>query len=104
MKSYGRAPTFLLATGYEQVRSIAAHLAGADATAQNLNLSETGVCSGVSAPEPGEAPSCGVPDSNEAQDPSAESESCSTPSPEPVGAGAGGRIGASTGVLHGRSG
>jgi len=104
MKSYGRAPTFLLATGYEQVRSIAAHLAGADATAQNLNLPETGVCSGVSAPEPGEAPSCGVPDSNEAQDPSAESESCSTPSPEPVGAGAGGRIGASTGVLHGRSG
>src|SRR3546814_4867463 len=28
MKSYGRAPTFLLATGYEQVRSIAAWLAG----------------------------------------------------------------------------
>ena len=28
MKSYGRAPTFLLATGYEQVRSIAAALAG----------------------------------------------------------------------------
>jgi thioredoxin reductase len=28
MKSYGRAPTFLLATGYEQVRSIAAAIAG----------------------------------------------------------------------------
>ena len=28
MKSYGRAPTFLMATGYEQVRSIAAALAG----------------------------------------------------------------------------
>ena len=28
IKSYGRAPTFLMATGYEQVRSIAAHLAG----------------------------------------------------------------------------
>jgi len=28
MKSYGRAPTFLLATGHEQVRSITAHLAG----------------------------------------------------------------------------
>lgn len=27
MKSYGRAPTFLLATGYEQVRSVAAALA-----------------------------------------------------------------------------
>ena len=28
MKSYGRAPTFLMITGYEQVRSIAADLAG----------------------------------------------------------------------------
>ena len=33
MKSYGRAPTFLLATGYEQVRSIAAALAGDTAAA-----------------------------------------------------------------------
>jgi hypothetical protein len=34
MKSYGRAPTFLLATGYQQVRSVVATLAGdqADAT------------------------------------------------------------------------
>jgi hypothetical protein len=47
IKSYGRAPTFLMATGYEQVRSIAAHLAG-DETAANdvrLVLPETGVCS-----------------------------------------------------------
>jgi len=28
MKSYGRAPTFLLATGYQQVRSVVAALAG----------------------------------------------------------------------------
>jgi hypothetical protein len=28
MKSYGRAPTFLLATGYEQIRSVTAALAG----------------------------------------------------------------------------
>ena len=28
IKSYGRAPTFLMATGYEQVRSVAAYLAG----------------------------------------------------------------------------
>ena len=28
MKSYGRAPTFLMMTGYEQVRSIAAEIAG----------------------------------------------------------------------------
>jgi thioredoxin reductase len=47
MKSYGRAPTFLLATGYEQVRSIAAMLAGDVAAAERveLELPETGVCS-----------------------------------------------------------
>ncbi|WP_277207326.1 FAD-dependent oxidoreductase [Isoptericola croceus] len=47
MKSYGRAPTFLLATGYEQVRSVAAALAGdrAAADAVELELPETGVCS-----------------------------------------------------------
>jgi thioredoxin reductase len=33
MKSYGRAPTFLLATGYEQVRSVVAALAGDQAGA-----------------------------------------------------------------------
>jgi thioredoxin reductase len=47
MKSYGRAPTFLLATGYEQVRSIADELAGNPAAARlvQLVLPETGVCS-----------------------------------------------------------
>jgi len=47
MKSYGRAPTFLLATGYEQVRSITAHLAGDEvaATRVELTLPATGVCS-----------------------------------------------------------
>jgi hypothetical protein len=47
MKAYGRAPTFLLAIGYEQVRSIAAHLAGDIAAARcvELVLPETGVCS-----------------------------------------------------------
>lgn len=47
MKSYGRAPTFLMATGYEQVRSIVAYLTGDLAAAKNveLNLPETGVCS-----------------------------------------------------------
>lgn len=47
MKSYGRAPTFLLATGYEQVRSITAWLAGdmAAATKVELVLPATGVCS-----------------------------------------------------------
>jgi hypothetical protein len=47
MKSYGRAPTFLLATGYEQVRSVTAWLAGdtASAASVELVLPATGVCS-----------------------------------------------------------
>ena len=46
-KSYGRAPTFLMATDYEQVRSIVAALAGDMEAARNveLDLPETGVCS-----------------------------------------------------------
>ncbi|MET1018780.1 MAG: flavoprotein, partial [Microterricola sp.] len=46
MKSYGRAPTFLLATGYEQVRSVVASLAGDHESARlvQLVLPETGVC------------------------------------------------------------
>jgi thioredoxin reductase len=48
-KSYGRAPTFLAMTGYEQVRSIAAALAGdTEAAARvELTLPETGVCGGA---------------------------------------------------------
>lgn len=47
MKSYGRAPTFLLLTGYEQIRSIADELAGNHSAARliELVLPETGVCS-----------------------------------------------------------
>ncbi|TFV98213.1 FAD-dependent oxidoreductase [Leifsonia flava] len=47
MKSYGRAPTFLLATGHEQVRSIVAWLDGdlAEASRVHLQLPATGVCS-----------------------------------------------------------
>ena len=47
IKSYGRAPTSLMTTGYEQVRSIVAALAGdmAAADAVQLALPETGVCS-----------------------------------------------------------
>src|SRR5207253_8801113 len=47
MKSYGRAPTFLLRTGYEQVRSIVAALAGDLEAARDVRLvlPETGVCS-----------------------------------------------------------
>jgi hypothetical protein len=43
MKAYGRAPTFLLATGHEQARSVAAYLAGDIEAARrvDLNLPET---------------------------------------------------------------
>lgn len=46
-KSYGRAPTFLLATGYEQARSVVAAVAGDWEAAREvqLDLPETGVCS-----------------------------------------------------------
>src|SRR5690606_15971771 len=57
MKSYGRAPTFLLLTGYEQVRSVAAFLTGDLEAARKveLDLPETGVCS---ATLPGSDVSC----------------------------------------------
>ncbi len=60
MKSYGRAPTFLLRTGYEQVRSVVAALAGDWESARNVELvlPETGVCTVTRSPdEP--AASCG---------------------------------------------
>jgi hypothetical protein len=46
-KSYGRAPNFLLATGYEQARSVVAAIAGDLAAADDVQLvlPETGVCS-----------------------------------------------------------
>lgn len=61
IKSYGRAPTFLMLTGYEQVRSVVAAIAGdlAAADAVKLVLPETGVCSaGAAASGKGAASSC----------------------------------------------
>jgi thioredoxin reductase len=82
MKSYGRAPTFLMVTGYEQVRSIAAALAGDRAAADNveLHLPETGVCStdlGGSCDTP-------APATQEAE------QSCCAPSPQNLSAPASG--------------
>jgi thioredoxin reductase len=73
MKSYGRAPTFLMLTGYEQVRSIVAEIAGDhDAAAKvELVLPETGVCSG---PAP-------APASSDAE---AAAGCCGGPPPEPA--------------------
>lgn len=98
IKSYGRAPTFLMATGYEQVRSIAAHLAGDNAAADEVRLvlPETGVCSSDYTASPkAEAGCCGGPvkanaDACCAEDESAKakgSSGCgcgSTPKQEPA--------------------
>lgn len=73
VKSYGRAPTFLLLTGYEQARSVAAALAGDLDAADRLQLvlPETGICSTDSAvdaagccggPAPAESKACCVTD------------------------------------------
>ena len=75
MKSYGRAPTFLLMTGYEQVRSVAAALAGDWEAARRVELvlPETGVCNTQFAEEESPAASCGT--------------GCGTEMVEPVAAG-----------------
>ncbi|GAB2975749.1 NAD(P)-binding domain-containing protein [Saccharothrix stipae] len=62
MKSYGRAPTFLAMTGYEQARSVVAEIAGDHEAAAGveLTLPATGVCggSGVFDVEPAAAGGC----------------------------------------------
>jgi hypothetical protein len=95
MKSYGRAPTFLLATGYEQVRSVAAALAGDQAAADtvHLELPETGVCSSDG------GTSCDVPASTASTaEVTAPADSGCCSAPEPV------LVGFPTGLAHGRSG
>jgi thioredoxin reductase len=65
MKSYGRAPTFLMLTGYEQVRSIACALVGDTYGAEHVDLvlPQTGVCSGGSDCCDDAATDCGSPTS-----------------------------------------
>ncbi len=62
-KSYGRAPTFLMATGFEQVRSIAAELAGDLVAAREVHLvlPQTGVCSTSSVLGESFGGCCGAP-------------------------------------------
>ncbi|RAO37453.1 hypothetical protein PSN13_01435 [Micromonospora saelicesensis] len=82
MKSYGRAPTFLMATGYEQVRSVVAALAGDWTAARDvqLDLPETGVC-------------------NSNPDESANADSCCGPAPAAQASGRGLATGISGGLL-----
>lgn len=64
VKSYGRAPTFLMATGFEQARSVVAALDDDLAVADRveLQLPETGVCSVTPATQaPVQAGCCGGP-------------------------------------------
>ncbi|MEU2182683.1 FAD-dependent oxidoreductase [Streptomyces thermolilacinus] len=83
MKSYGRAPTFLAMTGYEQVRSIAAAIAGdlESADRVELTLPETGVCGGA-----------GLFDAPDAQE--ADGDGCCAPTPRLVRLGAPATVGA----------
>jgi len=74
MKSYGRAPSFLAMTGFEQVRSVVAALDGDLQAADRVDLvlPETGVCNGAGAFDaPGELASpggcCGAPAASEPQ-------------------------------------
>ena len=83
-KSYGRAPNFLMATGYEQVRSVVAALAG-DMTAADdvqLDLPETGVCNTRLAYEDTAAQPAG----SCCNVPAATAASCCVPAPSPTGA------------------
>ena len=61
VKSYGRAPTFLMATGFEQARSVVAAIAGDIEAADRveLQLPETGVCSVSASPASIETPASG---------------------------------------------
>ena len=60
VKSYGRAPTFLMATGFEQARSVVAAIAGDLEAADRveLDLPETGVCGVGTANASGAESSC----------------------------------------------
>ncbi|MBX9398251.1 NAD(P)-binding domain-containing protein [Streptomyces sp. TRM72054] len=79
MKSYGRAPTFLALTGYEQVRSITAAIAGDREAAERveLTLPETGVCGGA-----------GLYDDPEAAQDSEGGGCCAAPATLQIGIGA----------------
>jgi thioredoxin reductase len=104
MKSYGRAPTFLLLTGYEQVRSVVAAIAGDWEASRRVELvlPETGVC--ITHFEEGDAASgaacCGTePGPSTATASGCGAGGCGAPlsAPEPAGTGCcGGR--ASEGV------
>jgi SAM-dependent methyltransferase/thioredoxin reductase len=119
MKSYGRAPTFLMLTGYEQVRSVVAELTGDPEAARRveLTLPATGVCSATPAADT-ETACCTVTPAataagaccEDSLNAPAEASSCCAPAPaEAAGAGCApsstvvttlARSGASAGVVR----
>jgi hypothetical protein len=92
MKSYGRAPTFLLLTGYEQVRSVVAAIAGDWAAAREVHLvlPETGVCGVDTDDATAGGACCGV-----APGDAPVTAEAALPVPEPVAASASSCAGAS---------
>jgi len=94
IKSYGRAPTFLMITGYEQVRSVAAAIAGDLAAADDVKLvlPETGVCKAAPAsdccggPAPEEANACCAADAAAKADGEADCGCAPGKQPEPTNA------------------
>lgn len=79
MKSYGRAPTFLLLNGYEQVRSVVCALTGDPAALTvALQLPERGLCAACTAfLDEREEAACGCDDEDSGGDPC-----CATPASE----------------------
>jgi thioredoxin reductase len=104
MKSYGRAPTFLITTGNEQVRSIVAHLAGDEAAADEVQLvlPETGVCSSANALTD-EQVAAGVQAAGGCCDPVVATDTVRADA-ELLGSPLAVRLGFATGVPNGRAG
>jgi thioredoxin reductase len=78
MKSYGRAPTFLMLTGYEQARSVVAAIAGDWEAARRVELvlPETGVCSLDAGSGPASGACCGSAPAARAAEPAVQTGCC----------------------------
>jgi hypothetical protein len=91
VKSYGRAPTFLMATGFEQVRSVVAAIAGDLVAADRveLELPETGVCGIPVQTEATGANACCGPAAAPSfvSEPASAASAAQVPSPAPAAAG-----------------
>jgi hypothetical protein len=80
VKSYGRAPTFLMTTGFEQVRSVVAAIAGDVEAADRveLQLPETGVCGVTPSSSDSAASCCWIPEPEREVAVASAASSCGT--------------------------